>query len=874
MLSKETRKSFLEFFAARGHTIVPSSSLVPEKDPSLLFVNAGMVQFKNVFLDLEKRPYTRAASSQKCVRAGGKHNDLGNVGKTLRHHTFFEMLGNFSFGDYFKKEAIAFAWEFLRKELNLDERRLWVTIFREDDEAESLWRAAGAPPSRIVRLGEKDNFWSMGDEGPCGPCSEIVYDLGPDVGCGQPTCAVGCDCDRHLEIWNLVFMQYERSRSGGMKRLPNPSIDTGMGLERIVSVLAGKTGSYETDLFMPLLRRLEEISGQVYGEGGMADVAFRVIADHVRGATFIINDGVLPSREGRGYVLRRILRRALRYGKKIGVEKDFLSDLSRLVVDMMGDVYPEIKNNYPFILGVLKGEEERFLETLSVGMRLYEDVKREIVAKGDKIIPGGVVYRLYDTFGFPVDITDDMAAEDGLLLDMAGFERALGEQKERSRTDRRTKKEAFAAESIGIAAGDLKNVFTGYETLESEATILAIMKEGQPVEEMKEGDEGHMFFDRTPFYGEAGGQAGDDGVVETDAAAGSVSNVARVKENLFSHSVRVEKGFFRIGDAVRLTVDREKRRATARNHSATHLLQFALRRVLGEHVKQSGSLVEADRLRFDFTHFQGLTGAEIARVEDIVNDKILDMVPVTTEVKSREEAIREGATALFEEKYGETVRVVSMGNFSRELCGGTHVKNTGEIGSLSIIGEGALASGIRRIEAATGKGAIAYRRKIEAVLRAVARELKTDAGSVQGRVEALLQETAVKEKEAARLKEELMRQRIDEAIKGARRKDGAMVVSMFVPGGSAEDLRKATDIIRDKLKSCVAVVAAGDETKGLIVAAVTKDLSGAFNAGQIVKAIAAKYNGKGGGNPQMAQGGVPADRIMDALAYVKELLAV
>jgi alanyl-tRNA synthetase len=874
VLSKETRKSFLDFFAARGHTIVPSSSLVPEKDPSLLFVNAGMVQFKNVFLGLEKRRYTRAASSQKCVRAGGKHNDLGNVGKTLRHHTFFEMLGNFSFGDYFKKDAIAFAWEFLRKDLDLDERRLWVTIFREDDEAESLWRAAGAPPSRIVRLGEKDNFWSMGDEGPCGPCSEIVYDLGPHVGCGQPACAVGCDCDRHLEIWNLVFMQYERSRSGGMKRLPNPSIDTGMGLERIVSVLAGKIGSYETDLFMPLLRRLEEISGQVYGEGGMADVAFRVIADHVRGATFIINDGVLPSREGRGYVLRRILRRALRYGKKIGVEKDFLSDLSRLVADMMGDVYPEIKNNYPFILGVLKGEEERFLETLSVGMRLYEDVKREIVAKGDKIIPGDVVYRLYDTFGFPVDITDDMAAEDGLLLDMAGFERALGEQKERSRTDRRTKKDAFSQEPIGIAAGDLKNVFTGYETLESEATILAILKEGRSVEELKEGDEGYMFFDRTPFYGEAGGQTGDDGVVETDAAAGSVSNVARVKENLFSHSVRVEKGLFKIGDAVRLTVDREKRRAAARNHSATHLLQFALRQVLGEHVKQSGSLVAADRLRFDFTHFQGVTGAEIARVEDIVNDKILDMVPVITEVKSREEAIREGATALFEEKYGETVRVVSMGNFSRELCGGTHVKNTGEIGSLSIIGEGALASGIRRIEAVTGKAAIAYRRKIEAVLRAVARELKTDAESVQGRVEALLQETAAKEKEAARLKEELMRQRIDEAIRGARKKDGAMVVSMFVPGGSAEDLRKATDIIRDKLKSCVAVVAAGDETKGLIVAAVTKDLSGAFNAGQIVKAIAAKYNGKGGGNPQMAQGGVPADRIMDALAYVRELLAV
>ncbi len=449
MLSKETRKQFLEFFAGHGHTIVPSSSLVPEKDPSLLFVNAGMVQFKNVFLGLDKRPYKRATTSQKCVRAGGKHNDLGNVGKTLRHHTFFEMLGNFSFGDYFKKDAIAFAWEFLLRRLDLDEQRLWVTIFQEDDEAEELWKAVGVAPSRIVRLGEKDNFWSMGDEGPCGPCSEIMYDLGEKVGCRQPTCAVGCDCDRYLEIWNLVFMQYNRSRDGRMAKLPNPSIDTGMGLERITSVLQGKIGNYETDLFMPLLNKLEEISGLAYGEKELTDTAFRVIADHVRGATFIINDGVLPSKEGRGYVLRRILRRALRYGKKIGMERDFLSDLSRLVVDMMDDVYPEVKNNYPFILRILKGEEERFLETLGVGVRLYDEVKREIVSRGEKVIPGDVVYRLYDTFGFPVDITDEMAREDGLFLDMTGFEKALGEQKERSRTDRRMKKEGLSPESRG-----------------------------------------------------------------------------------------------------------------------------------------------------------------------------------------------------------------------------------------------------------------------------------------------------------------------------------------------------------------------------------------------------------------------------------------
>jgi alanyl-tRNA synthetase len=659
-----------------------------------------------------------------------------------------------------------------------------------------------------------------------------------------------------------------------MKRLPNPSIDTGMGLERIVSVLQGKIGNYETDLFMPLLRRLEEISGEVYGEGGAVDTAFRVIADHVRGATFIINDGVLPGREGRGYVLRRILRRALRYGKKIGIEKDFVSGLSKVVVDTMGDAYPEIKNNYPFILGILKGEEERFLETLNVGMRLYEDVKKESAARGDKVIPGDVVYRLYDTFGFPVDITDEMAREDGLLLDMAGFERALDEQKERSRTDRRMKTEGLAKGAGGIAAGDLKNIFTGYDTLESDAAILVILKEGQPVEEIREGDYAHVFFDKTPFWGEAGGQTSDDGIMEGGGAVGSVGNVTRVKEDLFSHAVRVERGAFRPGESVRLTVDREKRRAVARNHSATHLLQFALKTVLGDHVKQSGSLVERDRLRFDFTHFQGLTGAEVARVEDIANEKILDMVDVKTEVKSREDAIREGATALFEEKYGETVRVVSMGEFSRELCGGTHVRNTGEIGSFSIISEGSLASGIRRIEAVTGKGAVAYRRKIEAMARAVSRDLKTDIEGLQERVGALLEEMAAKEKEVGRLREEMMRQRVEEAIKGARRKDGATIVSMFMPGGSADDLRKATDIIRDKLGSCVVVVGTRDETKGLIVAAVTKDLVNAFNAGQIIKSITAKYHGKGGGNPQMAQGGVPAEAAIEALSYVNELLAV
>ena len=874
MQSKEARNRFLRFFAAHGHTIVGSSSLVPDKDPTLLFVNAGMVQFKNVFLGLEKRSYSRATTSQKCVRAGGKHNDLGNVGKTLRHHTFFEMLGNFSFGDYFKADAIALAWEFLRKDLGLDEARLWATVFREDDEAEGLWRAAGVSPSRIVRLGEKDNFWSMGDEGPCGPCSEIIFDLGEGVGCRQPTCAVGCDCDRYLEIWNLVFMEYERSRDGKMTRLPNPSIDTGMGLERITSVLQGKIGNYETDLFMPLLRRLEDISGEPYGEKEQVDTAFRVIADHVRGATFIIGEGVLPSKEGRGYVLRRILRRALRYGKKIGLEKDFLSDLSRLVVDMMAEVYPDLTQNYPLILGILKGEEERFLETLSVGMRLYEEVKKEIVSAGARVIPGEVVYRLYDTFGFPVDITDEMAREDGLTLDMTGFERALNEQKERSRSDWRMKKEGLLQGSGEALSEGVATRFLGYETLETGATVLGLVKDGQAVETVAEGDEAIVFVDATPFYAESGGQVSDDGIIRADGAVASVVSVAKAKEGVFSHSVRVEKDTFSIGQAVLLSVDVEKRRAVARNHTATHLLQYALRKVLGEHVKQSGSLVERERLRFDFTHFQGLEEHDLTRVEDMVNGKILDCVNVATEVKAREEAIREGATALFEEKYGETVRVVSIGDFSRELCGGTHVRNTGEIGSFSIVSEGSLASGIRRIEAVTGMGAVAYRRRIEGAARAVAKDLKCDLESVEQRTGALLEELAAREKEIGRLKDEITRRRVEDALEGAVRKNGARIVALFLPGASADDLRRVTDLIRARLQSCVVVVGTRDEAKGLLVAAVTKDLTDTYSAGQIIKAVAARYQGKGGGNPQMAQGGVPGDRVEEALGYVRELLAV
>jgi alanyl-tRNA synthetase len=872
VLSKQIRRGFLDFFAGQNHTIVPSSSLVPEKDPSLLFVNAGMVQFKNVFLGQEKRAYSRGTSSQKCVRAGGKHNDLENVGRTLRHHTFFEMLGNFSFGDYFKKEAIGYAWEYLLKNLNLDLSRMWFTVFREDDEARELWKAVGAPPDRIVGLGEKDNFWSMGDEGPCGPCSEIIYDLGEHVGCQRPTCGLECDCDRFLEIWNLVFMQYERTRDGQMTKLPNPSIDTGMGLERICSVMQGKVSNYDTDLFVPLIRKLEEISGGVYGENGQSDIAFRVIADHVRGATFIINDGVLPSKDGRGYVLRRIMRRAIRFGKKLGIEKEFLGELSRVLVDMMDDVYPDVRNNYAYILKVLQGEEERFLETLTNGMRLYEEVRHGLAATGQKVIPGDVVYRLYDTFGFPVDITEDMAGEDNLVIDAEGFAKALEEQKERSRGDWKAKKEGWSREYTDAIPQGAKNIFTGYETLESEGTVLSAARDGAAVEALDAGEEGDLFFDVTPFYGEAGGQVCDEGIVESGDSQAVVVAVNRVRDDLWSHHVRVKTGSFRKGQKARLKVDLDRRKSIARNHTATHLLQFGLRMVLGDHVKQSGSLVDQDHLRFDFTHFQALTPEEIIAVEDTANEKILASIDVKTELKTKEEAIREGATALFEEKYGEAVRVVKVSDFSAELCGGTHVRNTGEIGSLAIISEGSLAYGVRRIEAVTGKAAIRYRRKLEGMVKGLAKDLNTELEKVPERVETLLSELDLREKELQRLREGTIRQQVEEAIGHAWEKDGARIVSIYVEGAQADDLRKVTDLIRNKVKGCVVVAGTKDDSKGIVVVSVAKELQDHFSAGKIVKTIAEKFGGKGGGNPAMAQGGVPADKVEDALRSLKEIL--
>lgn len=873
MKSNEIRKKFLEFFSENGHSIVSSSSLIPEKDPSLLFVNAGMVQFKNLFLGIEKRDYIRATTCQKCVRAGGKHNDLENVGKTLRHHTFFEMLGNFSFGDYFKDDAIAYAWKLLRDIYQLDEKRMWITVYKDDDEAAKIWKSIGIREDRIVRLGEKDNFWSMGDEGPCGPCSEILYDLGEHVGCKQPSCAVGCDCDRFLEIWNLVFMEFDRSRDGKMTKLPRPSIDTGMGLERITSIMQGKLGNYETDLFRPIITRIEDVSRNIYGENEKTDIAMRVISDHIRGATFVINDGVLPSKDGRGYVLRRILRRALRYGKKIGIEQEFLSDLSATVVDIMGDVYPDIRNNHPYIVRVIKGEEERFIETLSTGMKVYDEFVEEITSRGESVMPGEMIYRLYDTYGFPIDITAEMAQEDGFSMDMDGFARSLEEQKERSRTSSKIKGEGLDEGHVAVLKEGICSEFLGYHSVcVSQAITMSLIKNDKIVDTIQTGETGEAFFNQTPFYAESGGQVEDEGTVSWPGGRARVTAAKKIKADLFSHTIVVEEGILKKGQAVDLSIDSERRKNIARNHTATHLLQYALRQVLGNHVKQSGSLVDKDRLRFDFTHFQTMDGAEIARVEDIVNEKIMESIDVCTQERMREEAIREGATALFEEKYGDKVRVVNVGDFSAELCGGTHVRNTGEIGSFYIVSEGSLASGVRRIEAVTGKSAVAYKRKMDAAIKGIAQVANTEPERVRDRVEGLVRELNTQSREMEKLKDELTAYKVEDAIKSAPEKDGTKVISLFVPNAKAEDLRKVTDIIRDRIKSCVAVVGTKDDVKGMLIVAVSKDLLSRYNAGKIIKKLMEHYGGKGGGGPQIAQGGIPGDKIKAALKSVVEAM--
>ncbi|MGJ0483264.1 MAG: alanine--tRNA ligase [Methylomicrobium sp.] len=857
MTSAELRSTFLEFFRQRGHTIEPSSSLIPGNDPTLLFTNAGMVQYKDVFLGREHKGFTRAATSQRCVRAGGKHNDLENVGYTARHHTFFEMLGNFSFGDYFKKEAIHFAWDFLTKELEIPPQKLWVTVFEEDSEAESIWlNDIGADPARFSRIGAKDNFWSMGDTGPCGPCSEIFYDHGESIPGGPPG-SPDEEGDRYIEIWNLVFMQYDRAADGTLTPLPKPSVDTGMGLERIAAVSQGVHSNYEIDLFQKLLKAAAALAGTQ----DLNQSSLRVIADHIRSCAFLVADGVLPSNEGRGYVLRRIIRRAIRHGYRLGIHEIFFYQLVTPLVEAMGDAYPELKNAQAQVERILKKEEERFAETLGQGMKILE----ACVAKLEgHVIPGDTVFQLYDTYGFPVDLTADFAREHGLSVDHAGFETAMAAQRDRARSASH-----FGSDYDQDIKLDIETEFTGYMHLADQAKIVALYAQGQPVETLQAGQEGVIVLDKTPFYAESGGQIGDSGTITAGDSAFEVADTQKQGGNLFLHKGKVQSGEFKAGQSCIASVNVKDRRATALNHSATHILHAALRQVLGDHVTQKGSLVNPERLRFDFSHFEPVTGEEIARLEQIVNEQIRLNTPVTADIMAKDEAVKAGAMALFGEKYGTEVRVLKIGDFSTELCGGTHVDRAGDIGCFKIIGETGVAAGVRRIEAVTGQGCIDWIASRDKALASISGLLKSSPDKAAEKIEQLLEKTRSLEKQLERLNAKLASSAGDELSAGAVDVNGIKVLAVKLDGVDPKSLRDLVDQLKNKLGSAAIVLATVDGDKVSLIAGVSKDQVARVKAGDLVNFVATQVGGKGGGRPDMAQaGGTDPSGLAKALAGV------
>ncbi len=875
MTGNEARKLFIDYFAKHHHQTVRSSSLVPADDPTLLFTNAGMVQFKRTFLGEEKRNYNRAVTSQKCVRAGGKHNDLENVGYTARHHTFFEMLGNFSFGDYFKEKAIEFAWDLLTNGYGLPADKLWISIYLDDDEAHDLWRERiGVPEDRIVRLGEKDNFWAMGDTGPCGPCSEIHLDRGGVCELNNPDCGVDCDCDRFLEIWNLVFMQFNRDASGKMEPLPKPSIDTGLGLERIVSVLQDVASNFDTDLIVPIIRRTEELAGRSVDESMETGVAMKVIADHSRAAAFLIGDGVLPSNEGRGYVLRRIMRRAIRYGRNIGLTKPFLNVTAREVMAIMKPAYPELLEAEAYITSVIENEEVRFSETLDHGLRVLNDTLEDLRAKGETVVPGKVIFKLYDTFGFPVDIVRDVVRDEGLTLDMDGFDAAMDRQREQSRSvvSFTTTSEAYRT----LSAEGFKPDFKGYDALTADSKVLLLVKEGQAVESASAGDVVEIVAEATPFYGEAGGQVGDIGrITDPDGGELAVDVQETVKDptGLIIHKGRVLAGGIAPNAPIRLSVSAEARQATACNHTATHILHAVLRETLGDHIKQAGSMVAPDRLRFDFTHFSQIAPETLAAIETRVNQQIQKNMPAETEEMDAEEAFQSGATALFEEKYGDRVRVVSLAEFSKELCGGTHVRQTGDIGFFKIIGESSVAAGVRRIEALTGPSALRHVQKTEQALQAAAIRLKDAPQNVTTRIDKLLADHKALEKEVERLKSAMASQSVAQAEEDIRLVEGVKVLARKVDVDNPADLRDMVDRFRDKLESGIVVLGAASNGKALLIVGVTSDLTDRYHAGKIVKALAAIVGGGGGGKADLAQaGGSRPEKLNEAIAQAGDLI--
>jgi alanyl-tRNA synthetase len=871
------RESFIKFFEGKGHTRVPSSALIPKDDPTLLFTNAGMVQFKNAFLGLENRGYTRAVSCQKCARAGGKHNDLENVGVTARHHTFFEMLGNFSFGDYFKEDAISWAWEYLIDVVKLSKDKLWVTIFENDDEAFKIWHEKMKVPSeRIVRMGEKSNFWMMGETGPCGPCSEILYDQGEGTGCGRPECDVYCDCDRHLEIWNNVFTQYDRDETGKLTPLAKPSIDTGMGLERLAAVIQGVKSNYDTDLFAPLIRFVEKTSGKIYGKNADHDISIRVIADHSRAVTFLIGDGIMPSNEGRGYVLRRILRRAARHGKMLGINKPFLNEAAMVVIDMMKYTYPDLADKASYITKVILNEEQRFMETLDAGLRVLQEETAALKDDGKSVLPGSLIFKLYDTFGFPTDLTADIVKKDNLTLDTAGFEAQMELQRERARGAWKGSGEEAVAECyLKVSSSGILSEFCGYEGVtRDKAKVTAIFVDGKPAEIAHVGQQAEIVLDSTPFYGESGGQAGDTGYLEGNDFTFTVENTKKPVENFIVHKGMVKSGQIKIGATAKLTVDLERRKAIAANHSGTHILQAALKAVLGDHIKQSGSLVNAERLRFDFTHFSKISDEELRRVETIANDMIRKNLTVQTEVCTLEDALKTGATAVFDEKYGTTVRIVKMGEMSMELCGGTHVERTGDIGLLKIVHESAIAAGVRRIEAVTGREAVLHIQKAEEELKQAAGLFKAGHFEVYDRAEKLLRNVRELEKEIEGLKGKLAAKDSGDLMSHVREIAGVKVLAEEVNISDAKTLRDFGDKLRDKMASGIILLGSRTNDKAMLLCMVTKDLAGKYHAGNIIKELAPIVGGKGGGRPDMAQaGGTEPENLSKVFPALEKLLA-
>jgi len=858
--TSDIRKIFLDYFQAKDHEVVPSSPLVPANDATLLFTNAGMVQFKDVFRGQEKRHYARAVSSQRCVRAGGKHNDLENVGYTARHHTFFEMLGNFSFGDYFKRDAIRYAWEFLTDALKLPAERLWVTVFEEDDEAVDIWlNEVGVSPQRFSRIGAKDNFWSMGDTGPCGPCSEIFYDHGPEVPGGPPGTPEE-DGDRYIEIWNLVFMQYDRGVGGELQPLPKPSVDTGMGLERLAAILQGVHSNYEIDLFQHLIKATAEVTGV----RNLEDNSLRVIADHIRACAFLIVDGVIPSNEGRGYVLRRIIRRAIRHGHKLGKRESFFHELVAPLVKEMGDAYPELTKAQSQVERVLAQEEIRFAETLDHGMKILEEA---IAGLQGEVIPGDTVFKLYDTYGFPVDLTADIAREHSLSLDMPGFETEMQAQRARARA-------ASSFEALNASGLDVEgsSEFTGYECLTDKAVIEAVYKGGEAVEVLQDGEEGMVLLDRTPFYAESGGQVGDRGVIRSsEGGVFRVTDTRKQGDGVFAHIGQVTQGEIRQGGSVAALVDEQRRAATRLNHSATHLMHAALRQVLGDHVQQKGSLVDPERLRFDFSHFQPLGAEELQAIETLVNEQIRANANVETRVMAVDQAMEAGAMALFGEKYGDEVRVLSIGDFSVELCGGTHASRAGDIGVFKIVSEAGIASGIRRIEAVTGAGALEYIGETEKNISEVANLLKAGREDAVAKVGQLLERNRRLEKELDALKARLASSQGSDLSGQAREVDGIKVLAARLEGADAKSLRDTVDQLKNKLGAAAVILGAVTDGKVALVAGVTKAETKCIKAGELVNHVASQIGGRGGGRPDMAQaGGSQPENLEAALASVAD----